>query len=701
MERHIFFNAHHSPVGAFASFTLGFPGAKGGFGLELGRPANQSVFIGAEGRQGGFEALPFFAMNNWDESARYDVEQGGKAAANRLRAFGRDEIRRDFQVATDTWTAGDITFRILSPVRGIPEPSRANDEAVQQVIAPAVLAELTLDNTAGTRTRKAFFGFNGNDPYKAMTRLDDRLPAGWSGIGEGRHLALVSDTPGVYSGQGFSIDKILAPEIPENLVFGLGGTAALCFTAAPGERKTARFAVCFFRDGIATARLETSYYYTRYFRSAEAVGAYVLGQWATYAQWADEANALIAGAARLSADQKFQLAHAIRSYFGSAELLMRDGKPLWVVNEGEYRMINTFDLTVDHLFFELRLNPWVVRNVLDLFVDRYSYRDGARFPGDATVHPGGLSFTHDMGIANVFTPEGHSSYELYKLHGCFSHMTHEQLVNWVLCACTYVAHTGDKAWRRRRLDVFEACLDSLVNRDHPDPAQRNGIMGLDSSRILGGSEITTYDSLDKSLGQARNNLYLGVKTWAAYVLLDRLFKAVRQPARAAQAREQAGRAAATLVSRLRPEGYIPAVIDENNDSRIIPAIEGLVFPHVCGYADVLDDAGPYGEFVRVLRRHLDTVLVKGACLFDNGAWKISSTSNNSWLSKVYLCQFVARKVLGLPWTEAGAAADAAHVGWLLHPEECYWAWSDQMVNGVAKGSKYYPRGVTAILWLTE
>ena len=37
-------------------------------------------------------------------------------------------------------------------------------------------------------------------------------------------------------------------------------------------------------------------------------------------------------------------------------------------------------------------------NVLDLFADRYSYRDRVRFPGDATEYAGGLSFTHDMGV---------------------------------------------------------------------------------------------------------------------------------------------------------------------------------------------------------------------------------------------------------------------------------------------------------------
>jgi hypothetical protein len=46
-------------------------------------------------------------------------------------------------------------------------------------------------------------------------------------------------------------------------------------------------------------------------------------------------------------------------------------------------------------------------------------------------------------------------------------------------------------------------------------------------------------------------------------------------------------------------------------------------------------------------------------------------------------------------------ADQAHASWLLEEKNNYWAWSDQIVSGEAKGSKYYPRGVTSILWLKE
>src|SRR4029453_16290069 len=141
---------------------------------------------------------------------------------------------------------------------------------------------------------------------------------------------------------------------------------------------------------------------------------------------------------------------------------------------------------------------WVVKNQLDWFVDRYSYEDTVRFPGDKTEYPGGLSFTHDMGVANAWSRPGYSSYEKAGLTGVFSYMTHEQLVNWLCCATVYVEQTGDREWLEQRWSVFEKCFESLLNRDHPDPAQRRGLMQLDSARCAGGAEITTYDSLDIS-----------------------------------------------------------------------------------------------------------------------------------------------------------------------------------------------------------
>jgi len=702
MSDPLFFNAHHAPIGAFASFTLGFPGAAGGFDLEIGRPPRQSVFIGLEtaGQPGQFEALPFWASGD-DESKRFDIDNPdpNPDKPKLVHPFAPNAISRDFRVSSDTWMAGDLTFRLISPVMPVPDPATAPAEALQKALLPAILAELTVDNTAGTTPRRAFVGYQGTDPYSAMRRLDDTLPD-IAGIGQGRMTAIVSDDPRVRSALHFSIEDILTAKLPENLTFGLGTVGALLTETPAGEQQTYRFAIVFHRAGIVTAGWDASYTYTRYFPNIESVAAYALANFAELAAAGAAADARIQDSG-LSADQHFMLAHAIRAYYGSTQLLDVDGQAVWIVNEGEYRMMNTFDLTVDQLFYELNMNPWTVKNELELFAERYSYEDRVRFPGDKTEYPGGISFTHDMGVANTFSRPQYSSYELYGLSGCFSHMTHEQLVNWILCAATYAEQTGDREWLSGRLPLLRQCLDSMLNRDHPHPAERNGVMGLDSTRAMGGAEITTYDSLDVSLGQARNNIYMAGKCWASYVALERIFREAGEAELAGQAADQALRCARTITSHMTAGGYIPAVLGENNDSRIIPAIEGLIFPYMTGCAEALDADGRYGFYIQALRRHLTTVLVKGTCLFDDGGWKLSSTSNNSWLSKIYLCQFIARHLLGWPEDEASAAADAAHVRWLTHPTLSIWGWSDQIIAGEITGSKYYPRGVTAILWLEE
>jgi hypothetical protein len=82
----------------------------------------------------------------------------------------------------------------------------------------------------------------------------------------------------------------------------------------------------------------------------------------------------------------------------------------------------------------------------------------------------------------------------------------------------------------------------------------------------------------------------------------------------------------------------------------------------------------------------------------SGGFKLSSSSNNTWMSKIFLCQFVAETVLGLPLADA---YDAAHARWQRDGACRDWAFTDQVhsSDGTDLGSRYYPRGVTAVLWL--
>jgi hypothetical protein len=117
-----------------------------------------------------------------------------------------------------------------------------------------------------------------------------------------------------------------------------------------------------------------------------------------------------------------------------------------------------------------------------------------------------------------------------------------------------------------------------------------------------------------------------------------------------------------------------------------------------------------------LRTHTQSLLADPARRnhFPDHGIRLSSTSDNSWLSKIALVQHVARSLFHLDEngntlppqssalrTQSWPKADAAHVRWLTTGPGAYWCACDQIVNGVARGSKYYPRLITTALWLHE
>jgi hypothetical protein len=632
--------------------------------------------------------LPFFTPERASAAAAFTGEQEEtKPSPRKIEAFTQAYIQRTFGWATDEWTAPGFRLRIYSPFGTIPDPARGSVEALRRALLPGVTAEVEWDNSGGEAEMTGFLAI---DFEKAGINL---LPAaanlaGFEWCGQVAMAVPAAEDVRVIAGPG--LQAALAARAAR-LLFN---TAGIAVQVPPGQKRSMPLTLCWYIPGFVTGRLESRYYYTRCFASLMDVADYALAHCSERAQWAHDLDATL-DAAPLNPAQRFLIAHATRSYYGSSELLDLAGEPFWVVNEGEYCMMNTFDLAVDHVFFEMRMNPWVVRNILDNFVRHYSYVDGLREPGRERLFDGGISFTHDMGVVNRFSAPGHSAYEAQDQPGCFSYMTQEQLCNWVLCAATYAEGEDDSVWLRQNEFVLRACLESLQRRDHPDPAQRNGIMGFDSARCGSGQEITTYDSLDASLGQARNNLYVAVKCWASYLGLARMFRRLGDDGTAAQAEANAARTSGSIAAKFDPVlGFIPAVFEGGNTSAIIPAVECLVFPSEWGDADAVSIAGRYGELIQILKRHLETVLHPGICLCTDGGWKLSSTSRNTWMSKIALCQHVARVLFGIDQP----GADEAHERW--QKEGCgYWAFCDQIIDGKPIGSKYYPRGVTNILWL--
>lgn len=414
-----FYNAHHSPAGAFSSFTLGYKGAHGGLGLELTGPAGDNIWIGAESADGScFEALPFFDHAE-DDRPRLTGQDAPGSEERRLRPFDDHTISRSMDAGCDTWSAGDLTFALLSPPGALPDPDHDTPDVLRTAFLPAVFAELTLDNTRGRGPRRLFFGCQGSDRTRGMRHLESGglLRAG---VGQGRSTALVTGDDEVRSAIGSDLEDIVGSRDGENWDFGIGAAAALVTDVPAGQRRTMRVAVCFHHQDIATTGFKATYLYTRWFHTIEDVAHYAIGHFTQLTQRCAR-DAADLRRPHLSDDQQLMLAHAVRAYFASTQALESQGRVVWLVNEGAYRLMNTFDLTADHLIFEGRQNPWTIRNVLAPYADRHAHVDQVRLPADDTARPGGITFTHDRGHANAFSPPGRSAYERTGNTGLFSH----------------------------------------------------------------------------------------------------------------------------------------------------------------------------------------------------------------------------------------------------------------------------------------
>lgn len=675
----------HGMWGSYASLALGRIGRGAGVAVGNVQPPARSLFVGY--RRGSEEPrmLPFCPGVKVGLGAGSYVDPDAPArpvlAPSSVSYFSPEEIDRRVSFSGESWSAGLLSMTVSSFFGAVPDPGSAEPGLLRTRMRPALYIRLDFDNSRSAEPLVGFFGMQG-----VRRPLSDSTHGALLGFAHGTDwgFAVLPEDGAAEVMDWHVLDAAFDADRPLRRLASEGGVR---FAVGPGERRSVVAAVGAYRDGVVTSGLRAHAYHASLFRDLEDVLENALEEAPEAFARAAALDAELDGAP-LSDHRKFLIAHAAHHYAASAELLLAEsGDPVFVVNEGEYQMMNTLDLTVDQAFFELRYSPWTLRNELDFLLARSSYADGF-----------GIAFSHDQGVADNFVPAGSSSYEMPRLSECFSYMSYEETVNWILCACLYSRNAGDSAWAARSADTLVACLESLRARDR----NLDGIMDADSDRCAGGAEITTYDSLDVSLGQARNNLYLGVKAWAAFVCLDSFFTALGggYASAAESAREAAALAARTISERaIEPEGYIPAVFESDNRSKIIPAVEGLAYPRFCGAEAALSEDGPYGELLRALKRHLVAVLVPGACLdAESGGWKLSSTSRNTWMSKIFLNQYIAEEILGL--RGEATERDAVHAAW-QRLGSAQWGATDQVDSSSGKdlGSRLYPRLVTSILWL--
>jgi len=678
------FISHHSSWGSYASFILGKENRGGGFALSQVQSPEQNVYFGYQRGTDPIRMFPFLTekeigvtRDRYVQDNPEDTDTGPAFEVLPLK-----DITETLDWCTHNWNHQGVGLSLFTPFDKIPEIKQPLTADYRFYLAPVISGEIVVDNR------------HSQDPLTGLFALQGlRRPLSDS------HPGIVGAASGRSAGLAFSpssqVEEILDWEIINTAFEGgplrrLAYDGGIRFRVGPGEMCRIPFVLGTYQEGIITSGYETGFYYTSLFSSLEEVLEFGLSQWHRYRELAMTRDQQLKEA-DLNEDQRFLLAHSTRSYLANSQFLMdQKGQGLYVVNEGEYQMINTMDLVVDQMFWELEYTPWVIKNILDQFSSRYLVNDCVGDQGDTLT-----TFTHDMGVANMFTPPGTSSYELPGLTGCFSFMCYEELLNWILTAGVY-GLLKDRPWLEEQKELLGNLLFSLKKRDRDG----DGIMDADSRLCQGGAEITTYDSLDASLGQVRNNLYGGVKTWGAYLVLAEVFGVLGEKDRSQEAWAEGGKTAETLMTHFE-NGRFPAVFEGGIPSYIIPAVEGLIYPYMVGLDSSLSESGPFGELIGALKTHIKGVLVKGVCLdSQSGGWKLSSTSENTWMSKIFINQFVVRRILGLsqdyPWDEW----DRIHAGW--QKEGCSdFAATDQVnsIDGRALGSRLYPRLVTSVLWL--
>ena len=684
----VFFSSDHSPVGATATLMYGAESSGGVMMLTGGhrmKPmiAHEGILVAVKDGRAKARVLPF-CPGIEDTSA---AEFSDKTKTTRI-----------LRACVDEWDTGlGVSWTHYTPYWQLPEIDKASAPEMARFLLPATWMTFRIDNSKGAETKSMLFS------------LLDKSPSKQAIVGTHHGFIIAKKAITVDGGITTGVNSIHAITVPQNIgkllntdqariKYGVGGAVTpVEVEVQPGKTLEFTLIVSHFNDQSFGQPGGGKLYLTKFFPSIESVVLAAIQSSTAAIQRAQDYRSEVETWG-LNDYRKFLYAHALASYMFNTRLFVNaDGDIIWNVLEGEYNFINTFDLTVDQVFLELAMLPWTVRNELDLFAARYHFIDQLeKAKSGEPPQPGGLTFNHDMGIAFEYkTPDeiAHPS----------PIMSQEELQNWILCAGLYWKNTGDDAWLMGKKPVLDQCLQSMQLRDHVDPAKRDGITTYTTFLPGGkGRETTTYDSLDQSLNSPVDSIYIATRSFGCYLLLEALFRHLEDQDNAHISQAAAALTAKTISSHFDgATNSFPARFGGQFDARVIPAVEGLAYPYVMGLRDAVSPVGPYGEFIKLMRIHMESILKPGICIdATSGGWKMSSTTVNTWESKIYLGQFVTEEVLGLKDDRTRGKVDGVHYAIQVLGNYTT-AWTDQINSDIGdchNGSRHYPRGVTAHLW---
>lgn len=662
----VFVNLDHAPMGVCSTITYGYKGPTCGIGTSTGvypyYTGVGGVLIGLSDSS-GLRVLPFAASTS--------------TFSTNARFFPDADIQRSISPCTDEHSvAGALSFAHYTPAWLMPNLSTATLNEKKRFFQPATWLVFTIQNTNST-AEDFYFGLP--VPVTQSTFAN----GAYRGFVQGEAaLAVQSGTCDLLSGTQLTA-------VFDRMTNG----GAFHLTVPAGQTRTLMVVIAYYRSAVVDARTGAHYYYTSLFPSIDSVIDTAFASFSD-AQLRCQQLAAAVNSAGLNPFRRFMACHALHSYMANTACLIdpQGGAHWWEV-EGFFNYINTFDLTVDHAFYASLMHPWTLRNVLDGFSGAlpgtgYSYTTPLYSPTGTQVSSQGYSFYHDMGLwPNSGTGPAYGA-----------NMGDEELQSWILSAGLYWSHTADHAWLTNNALVLQACLNSMLLRDHTNSAARDGI-----TKNINAGEITTYDNLDSSLQRSAFSGRMTVRNWACYLALNAMFSQVGDAANAATCVNMAAVTAQTIVNRWNSyrgtPGYIPALLDGSNLAATTPMIEGLAYPAAMGLTNAIDRVGgPYASMLQALSNHMAAILVPGRCL--PGGWLMTSANIITWQSKVFICQYAAETVLGITNNTVNGPVDQIHLGIQFEAGYCQgWVDATDGTGGYHfAGGPHYPRAVTSSLW---
>lgn len=445
------------------------------------------------------------------------------------------------------------------------------------------------------------------------------------------------------------------------------GGIAVKFKVKPGEIIKKVFVYAGYndkeviRDEIINNVLK--FYYTKFFKNVDEVIKYALlksNRQEIMRKTTNFINSINNNENFKDPSTRWIFAQALHSYFANTYLLYNSSNPLdirYYVSEGNCGFLSTVDVAHETGIFEGKFIPWALKLQLEEW-KRYNQNNCNFFKLGYGCDGCGLFIQHDMGIGpseDEKDKKGRvTSIRMYRFTK-EGKMAIEENLNYVLLSYWYWKKTGDKNFISDNRIFIKNLLNYVRNRD----LNKDGIIETDYCKInkkieitdeltdeqkesLEASDGTTFDIGDENIALAKENLYISIKSFGAFVAGSEMMAALNDKSAAGAFKEYANNTKKTLESIFdksyyNEKKYFPISLLSCGDRPSIVTFDGLTYLFLTN-----SENKQFKDFIKKTGKSLifnikQTRQDNGFLLIGKSKRKECNSNNyqSSWLSKTF------------------------------------------------------------------